>query len=301
MQSSYSFITIYKQRIARADPSGLAGGPRQGRRESQGGVVEYRKLLSRFRQFLTEEEKFWTQLVVRLRRSFGLDEVHASLVALDLIPPDIEVAPAQQQAEAVGRGQNIFPVEDESVFPSHSEQRQNQLSIVSKVLVCLGDIARYKEQYNDKGGRPKAGQEIGPPAKKNGKKQNGDFIIRSRDYDKAQQRYEHARILVPSEGNASHQMAILASYQRDTFGSLVHYYRALCVQQPYETAAENMEKALNKALDYWKSSGPTRAARPQPTAARLRIDDLQERIVVLHAYWANVNEECVVFSFVELL
>lgn len=293
MQTSYAFIATYKNRISRVDPNGPLRGPRQTRRDPNSGVVEYRKLLSRFRQFLAEEEKFWIQLVIRFRRSFALDEVHPILLALELLPPDDDDTLGRREQDTGARGQNLFPVEDGSIVPSTPEQRNDQLSIVSKALVCLGDIARYREQYNEKGGRPKAGQEIGPPARKNGKKQKPDPIVRSRDYEKAQQRYEQARALVPTEGHPSHQLAILASYQRDTFGSLVHYYRALCVQQPFETAVENMEKALSKSLDYWRSSAESRAAQHPPTAPRVRIDALKDRIVVLHAYWAAGNQELV--------
>ena len=66
MQTSYAFISIYKQRIASLDRA-LQSATRNQPRQGGHGPVEYRKLMQRFRQFLAEEEKFWTQLVVRLR------------------------------------------------------------------------------------------------------------------------------------------------------------------------------------------------------------------------------------------
>src|SRR6202034_4153442 len=130
------------------------------------------------------------------------------------------------------------------------------LAILSKALVCLGDIARYRELYHEGGGRPKAGQEESVPPKKMSRTKRGGGVVevmpRARNYDKAQQSYEQARLLLPYEGNPSHQLAILASYKKDIFGSLVHYYRALCVRQPYDTAAENLGIVLSKALDLWR-------------------------------------------------
>ncbi|KAJ3537656.1 hypothetical protein NM688_g6648 [Phlebia brevispora] len=56
MQTSYSLIAIYKQRIAALDRA--IQHPRQGQQSSHHPprTVEYRKLLQRFRQFLAEEE-----------------------------------------------------------------------------------------------------------------------------------------------------------------------------------------------------------------------------------------------------
>ena len=68
-------------------------------------------------------------------------------------------------------------------------------------------------------------------------------------YTKAQQCYERARLLVPS-GNPSRQLAILASYK--TRSRLIHYYRALCVSQPYDTAAKNLGTVLSNALEVWR-------------------------------------------------
>lgn len=268
--------------------------------------------MQRFRQFLAEEEKFWTQLVVRLRRSFGLDEAQAAFVALGILPSDqttgshVQDSPEQSHYRdglaANGRNQFQFPPEDStsSALPHSSTERGGRLAILSKALVCLGDIARYRELYNESGGRPKAGhEESSLPARKNARNKRGapgmDVIPRARNYDKAQQCYEQARLLVPYEGNPSHQLAILSSYQKDSFGSLIHYYRALCVRQPYDTAAENLGTVLNKGLDQWKSrmkrekerNGGKSAERDSAStlAPRLRVENFKERVVVLHALW----------------
>ncbi|RDX41864.1 hypothetical protein OH76DRAFT_1489122 [Lentinus brumalis] len=332
MQTSYAFIAGYKQRITQLDRA-LHSAPRQNQQQQQQGqgqgqgqgqqhgrghgghgVVEYRKLLQRFRQFLADEEKFWVQLIVRIRRIFQLDDAQSVLSDLGIVP---EESPAAESGPP-RRNHFQFPSDADvaaaapSLTPSTREQRDSRMAILSKALVCLGDIERYKEQYNEAGGRPRAGHEDGPPAagangnqKGRGKKggANGPqppIIPRMRNYDKAQQCYQQARILLPQDGNPAHQMAILASYQKDVFNSLVHYYRALCVRSPYDTAAENLGTVLSKTFDQWKARGAKRdkerekeQARGEvgPMAPRLRVEAFKEKLIVLHALWRIPREE----------
>lgn len=298
MQTSYNFIASYKQRIATVDRA-MQNAPRHTPRHGAPGPVEYRKLTQRFRQFLAEEEKFWTQLVVRLRRSFALEEAEPAIVALGILPANSHDTSEQpNHHKDAGRNQFQFPMED-ATPPQTAAQRESRLAILSKALVCLGDIARYKELYNESGGRSRAGyEESTVPARRGGRGRGRGGAVglsaevsRARNYDKAQQCYEQARLLVPHEGNPSHQLAILASYQKDLFGSLVHYYRALCVREPYDTAAENLGTVLNKALELWKAklkkdrekTGGERANSAVPP--RLRVETLKEKVLVLHALW----------------
>ena len=182
-------------------------------------------------------------------------------------------------------------------------QRAGRFSILSKALVCLGDIARYRELYNESGGRPKAGQEEGTlvplrgkaaRAKRAGTGSDGPttMMARARNYERAQSCYEQARLLVPSEGNASHQLAILASYKKDAFGSLGHYYRAICVRQPYDTASENLGTVLSKALEQWRARARKEKGTKEgensadiPLVPWKRGEILKEKVVVLHALW----------------
>ncbi|KAJ3507371.1 hypothetical protein NLJ89_g6337 [Agrocybe chaxingu] len=192
-----------------------------------------------------------------------------------------------------GRNHFQFPPEDAmiSVIPATQSEREDRLATLSKALICLGDIARYRELYNESNGRPRAGHDDMTTPRRGRNKRGGapELPIRPRNYDKAQQCYEQARLLVPYEGNPSHQLAILASYQKDSFASLIHYYRALCVRQPYDTAAENLNTVLTKALEVWRQrmrrerdkSGANDSSLPP----RARVELFKERVVVLHALW----------------
>ncbi|KDQ54165.1 hypothetical protein JAAARDRAFT_413501 [Jaapia argillacea MUCL 33604] len=295
IQTSHQFIANYKQRLTaldRAISSSSRGGhhPQQQQRHGGPGPVEHRKLLQRFRQYLAEEEKFWAQLVVRFRQSFGLSEAHSALVVLGILPE-----PENPPTSPTRNNHFQFPLEDPTrdVLPTTEAQRQAQLAILSKALVRLGDIARYKELYNEGGGRPRAGHEDGPvavPPKRGGARggRRGGAPLelppgRERNYEKAQKCYEQARALFPEEGNPSHQLAILATYKKDIFGSLVHYYRALCVEQPYDMASENMGTVFNKAIDQWRrNESETDDGRNEP---RHKVKAFKDKVVILHGLW----------------
>ncbi|TFY77492.1 hypothetical protein EWM64_g6521 [Hericium alpestre] len=83
MQTSYALISVYKQRIATVERAlRESGAQKQQGRGPRHGPVEQRKLLQRFKQFLANEEKFWTQLIVRYQRQFALTEARPALLAL---------------------------------------------------------------------------------------------------------------------------------------------------------------------------------------------------------------------------
>ncbi|KIY49856.1 hypothetical protein FISHEDRAFT_40434 [Fistulina hepatica ATCC 64428] len=298
MNTSYLFISCYKQKIHALDRVQQRGAQdpanrqRQGQAQGQGqshGPVEHRKLVQRFRQFLADEEKFWGKFIARFRRSFALTEANAALLTLEIISVEDVVGDATDgPTEDHGRNHFQFPAEDTSVdlTPTTDADRRSRMVILSKAMTCLGDIARYREQYNESGGRPKAGHEDHPPsAKKNaGRGKRGGPELRRRNYERAQQCYEQARRLVPTEGNPSHQMAIIATYQKDVFSALLHNYRALCVLQPYDTAAENMGVILSKAMDQWRRSRRDDTADPPP---HIQVERFKESVVVLHAMWRD--------------
>lgn len=313
MQTSHAFIASYKQRIQALD-RGIQNQnkvrqqgqrPQQDQRQNVSHVVEHRKLIQRFRQFLAEEEKFWIQLVVRLRRLFALNEATPALITLGILPEKEEAVNQRNAAEAAdtvtnsgARNHFQFPPEDTStsLVPTTDADRESKLAILTKAVVCLGDIARYREQYNESGGRPKAGQDDHVPSKRVRTRRGGqslaDLVPRPRDYHKAKQCYEQARLLMPQDGNPSHQLAILAFYQKDSFMSLFHYYRALCVRQPYDTASENLGSVLTRALDQWYDRvRPHRGNLREELPPRVRVDLFKARIVVLHAVWRTDLKE----------
>lgn len=290
MQTSYAFISVYKQRIATLERQvqSVNEQQQQAAKNNPHGPVEHRKLIQRFRQFLAEEEKFWTLFLVRFSRSFALEEAQPTLVALSILSTSADGKIIEHTDTPIDRGRNHFQFPTESstdVVPTSTVERQSRMAILSKALICLGDIARYREQYNEGGGRSKVGHDD-VPARRGRNRRGGsiDNILRPRNFDKSKQCYEQARFLVPNEGNPSHQLAIIANYQKDPFASLVHYYRALCVRQPYDTASENMGTLMTKALEHWKNKDHNRKD-DLAMVPKIRIEALKEKEVVIHALW----------------
>lgn len=304
MATSYFIISSYKSRIAAADntahhaseahPHRGSRGEASGHHHPKVGIVEYRKLIHRFRQFLAEESKFWTSFIIRIVRVFDLQSSHAALATLGITVSSDNLPDASPTRN--GR-RNLFPNEDATEPPSPT-QKEQKLVMLSKALVCLGDIARYREHYNEGGGRPRAGKDFHDDAKSTsrgrGRRGAAELLPRPRNYSKAQECYERARLLVPDVGNASHQLAILASYQQDPFGGVFQYYRAICVKQPYETAASNLDSTLSRNLEIYKNTiAKADLTEPEQQSPKTRVERFKKAVVALHALWRLDPTECV--------
>ncbi|THV02188.1 hypothetical protein K435DRAFT_963231 [Dendrothele bispora CBS 962.96] len=299
MQTSYAFISEYKQRLASLDRIIQHQQQQQPQsRHGPHGPVEYRKLLQRFRQFLAEEEKFWTQFAIRFQQTFALEDVKPVLKTLKIITDDVDIIP-EGEGPRHPRNQFQFPINDSSVslVPSTVDQRESRIAILGKALVCLGDIARYRELYNEAGGRPRAGHEDAPPSggrrSRSRRGGGGIDIPRPRNYEKAKLCYEQAKSLVPHEGNPSHQLAILANYSKDPFLAIFHYYRALCVRQRFDAALDNLNTTLQKELEVQVKRKKNGVTVPAEIAhvPKVRIDQLKDKLVVLHALWKLAREK----------
>ncbi|KAG8796612.1 hypothetical protein FRC17_007974, partial [Serendipita sp. 399] len=169
------------------------------------------------------------------------------------------------------------------------DQREKKIASLVKAIVSLGDLARYKEQYNERQGRPKAGSEDLPVARwattkgNGGNRRAGEELQRPRNYTRAMACYTQARLLYPESGHAFHQMAILCSYQADYFGQILNYYRSLCVEHPFTTASDNLVHLLTKLLEASKSESMESASDEE--IPRTAIDRFKRDIVKLHALW----------------
>lgn len=291
MQTSYAFISDYKQRIATLDKPSEPHPQQTRAKNTNNEAAEHRRIIQRFRQFLAEEERFYIQLVARCRRTFGLDEIHSRLVVLKIIPVDDSGTPPQAPND---RNHNQFPPEDSlSWLPQDKKQRKSRLDLVTKLLISLGDIARYRELYNESGGRPKAGHEDGPPTGGGGRNKRGniapnELLAKARNYEKALAYYEQAKSITPGDGHAFHQLGILASYQKDIFGSIVFYHRALCVSHPHDMAADNLASQLGRSLAHWRvereNFKPERLT-DSSIPLRIRVNIFEVHIAVLHSLW----------------
>lgn len=186
---------------------------------------------------------------MQYRWSFSLDEALPAFRKLD-IPVDALALPN-------GRNRFHFP----PAVPMAVADRDRHLTVLSNALVFLGCIAFYRGVASI----------IDKPRRKL--------------YDRARACYEQAKLLTPCDGNASHQLAILATHEKDPFAALVHYYRSLCAERPFSTTSEDMGRLFDQALDPWNAPEKAQYLPTWLIFLKLRIDDLKERVVRLHGLW----------------
>ncbi|KAJ7485823.1 hypothetical protein FB451DRAFT_1083325, partial [Mycena latifolia] len=301
MQTSYAFIALYKQRLSRAAHSNNhnnsnGNNPTNGNNKGGGssGVVETRKLLQRFRQFLADEERFWRALVLRVQRAFGV-----SLPSSVSLPPELVGGAGGEDEGAPQDRMNHFGFPSAAVPAGTADGREGDAgvkidavqarSILSKALVCLGDIARYREQYKAPPSLPKTAANVSGEKKR---------LYEPRpNYTRPRALYLAAHALAPGEGNAAHQLAILAGYESDTLAAVAWYLRALCVRAPFETARENLAGVLARVLanphvrpPFAKPGAATEGAaddkdEDEREPPRVRIERFKRDVVLLHALW----------------
>lgn len=256
-----------------------ASGRRARFSEDHDGPVALRKLVKRFVGFLDDEEKFWTHQFLLFAKTFNLPEVKSTIkeLALMAIDPDDLL----QNGQSTIRPGNIAEGSDHRVPPLRLSDtmstRENRLLHLSKCLISLGDLARYKAQARDPGPKPVSAR--GLP--------NRTQPAANRDYSVASEFYRHAHLLLPTDGNPSNQLAILSMYAENHFDATLHYYRAICVPRSFPTSNGNLLRSFAKHLDTSKSSNFPEGS----------IEHLKWQILELHSHWhlrpKSVRVSCV--------
>lgn len=196
--TTYVLISAYRDAVARLESTAhdrdrAALGP----------------TLGRFRTALAAEEGFYRSLVSRVVGFYKLQARAADALDQVGIPSPL-------------------PSDDAALSTLSREEGEKKLQLVYKGLICLGDLERYKEQYDKSRGR------------------DGTF-------DKAITYYEVARGLQPDNGTAFNQLAVIDGYLGEGFDCTYHYYRALAVRQPFPSGDVNLERVLKRAFERWRA------------------------------------------------
>ncbi|CEQ39521.1 SPOSA6832_01046, partial [Sporobolomyces salmonicolor] len=252
LDTSHALIQIYRHRLSELDKA-IAEAPRahkgKNKRGGNGGDIQLppapgpvarRKLLHSFRQFLGAEEEFWRTLCGRF--------------ASRLYPEEAD------ELRGLGILASAFSATSENdarhVEPSTEEEkkalRAGVLPLAHKALICFGDLARYSELYSDGSGSGFAA--LKERGGKRGGKQGGGADRKVKTLPSSLLRTFHpAYPLSTTAGNPSNQLAVLAQYAADPLSSAYHYYRALSVRTPFDTARANLQTTFKKALQRWFS------------------------------------------------
>ncbi|RDX62394.1 Protein SMG7L, partial [Mucuna pruriens] len=155
-----------------------------------------------FKIFLTDAIEFYQTLIVELRKHYGVP-VEALFYKNDWICTSVE-----------------------------PDVMQKCQYLCHRCLVCMGDLARYKQQCEN------------PDA------QNHNWSV-------AATHYLEATRFWPDSGNPQNQLAVLATYIGDEFLALYHCVRSLAVKEPFPDAWNNLillfEKNRSSPLEYVSS------------------------------------------------
>lgn len=240
--TTYTLISAYRAVTANLEaalpPSTTTNGPNRKRNNnsSHGGNgngnsnsrqehVELKKVLTRFRQVLISEDLFYRSLITRLVGFYqlqSLTEGYLSAVSIGVPEQVMNGGPEHGLAPAMGY-----------------EEKKDKVGLVYKALVCLGDLERYRVSYDDNTRRQEreGRSELGKAAQEK--------------FSKAWTYYEVARSLVPDDGSAFNQLAVVSTYGQDEFLCVYYYFRALAVKSSFKNINEILEKFLRKIYERW--------------------------------------------------
>ncbi|XP_062013132.1 nonsense-mediated mRNA decay factor SMG7-like isoform X1 [Rosa rugosa] len=141
--------------------------------------------------FLSEGIQFYQNLIVKIRECYGLTE------------------------------ESVFYRKGGIITLGEQKKMQKCQFLCHRFLVCLGDLARYKEQYE----KPD---------------------VHSRNWSVAATHYLEATRIWPDSGNPQNQLAVLAMYIGDELLALYHCIRSLAVKNPFPEAKDNLTLLFEK-------------------------------------------------------
>ncbi|TYJ58633.1 hypothetical protein B9479_000469 [Cryptococcus floricola] len=227
LHTTYALIQSYREvvagleRVARSQegsPVGNGGG-RGGRRKgggAGGAGGDVKKALTRFRQVLASEETFYRSIVARIASSYELGEISgvASVLKQVKLPVDIssphEASPLYEDASPLARRGSTQSLS--------LAEKKTKLGLLYKGLICLGDLERYREQY--KAPINGAGRRAQERVREGGR------------FEAAGRYYTAAWSLLPDDGSAWNQLAVISTYIPSDFSTAYYYIRALFTYIP---------------------------------------------------------------------
>lgn len=150
------------------------------------GPTARRRLIQSFRTFLGQEEDFYRIMLGRLAASLRPSDL-AGLRTLGVV---IEYDEGEEEVEAQRS-------EEEK-----KTRRNKAVPLAHKALICYGDLARYRELYNDAGGPKKDAASGGGGRRSKGK--GGEATTaperKVKNWSRAAECYHQARLLLPDNG-----------------------------------------------------------------------------------------------------
>ncbi|WVO25198.1 uncharacterized protein IAS62_006588 [Cryptococcus decagattii] len=235
LHTTYILIQAYRDLISRLErlppaPSNSNGGNkgRRGGGGGGGGNAELKKALTKFRQVLTSEETFYRSLVARLVRFYNLGEVSGVEATLKTIK-----LPTEYTTTESGEDESSHAAQFASL-----QEKKDKILLLYKGLICLGDLERYKEQYKQPANNNRHAQERERQADK---------------FEVAENYYLAAWSLMPDDGAAWNQLAVISTYIHNDFSTTYYYYRALAVKNAFQGADGILQRFFGRIFDKWRA------------------------------------------------
>lgn len=174
LETTHTIIHAYRERLSQMDKAIAANTPRdpaKGKPETPApGPTARRRLVQKFRGFLTAEESFWSELLARIADVF---DVHDALPILRVLTiPEY--------------GKNAIKI---NMTPSSAKE------MFYKALIYYGDLERYRGVWAENTA-PLGKNKRGAP-KKDKKRNVAQLSYHS---SRASEAYYQARLLLPEDG-----------------------------------------------------------------------------------------------------
>ncbi|XP_055852857.1 telomerase-binding protein EST1A [Episyrphus balteatus] len=153
--------------------------------------------------------------------------------------------------------------------PTHKYQFIGKVSS-QKILICLGDLYRYKSK-----------------------------ILNSNDYTDACQFYQRAQSLIPSNGIPYNQLAILAIYSRKKLDAIYYHMRSLMSSNAIQSARESLKVLFDEIRKKYEENNksplfgtPERKVDKEPKSLRKEVWVYPDGVRRLHKTdFTNKNVE----------
>ncbi|WWC85691.1 uncharacterized protein L201_000557 [Kwoniella dendrophila CBS 6074] len=216
-----------------------------GGRENQN---EIRKIITRFKQFLSTEETFYKSLISRIFNFYNLKSLKD--LSSFLIQAKIHLSIDNNNNNNDHDEDYDIDEEDRNVNLSNTANGQDQkdkINLIYKALICLGDLERYKEQYHD---QPKSRNN-----NNNNRRGNSSMITKGGEekFYQARHYYEIARGIQPDDGSAFNQLAVISTYLSDPFSTTYYYFRASAIRNAFKGIDGIIYEYLGKATERWRT------------------------------------------------
>ncbi|KAJ2072516.1 hypothetical protein GGH13_002631, partial [Coemansia sp. S155-1] len=196
---------------------------------------ELSKWRARFQTFLQATSGLLLRLVAQLA------EVHAIVAAGTMV--NLEAFAVSYRALSThAHGFDFVDCLRTELHPTLSTVQRAALAIISRLLVYLGDLSRYRILYTSKKQNVAGMVRAITSGEPQYQQQQSDMWWPAKSF------YRGAIKLAPHRGQSQNQLAVIYGYERNTLDGVFCYYRALTSLYRFRPAEANLRIILDNAI-----------------------------------------------------